>query len=136
MNFDELKALMERARWGYLATTDGERPGVRPMGGCGWFGKEFWCATGMKDDKTQDIKKRPHIEYCFCDDKGMHVRLSGKCEISTDKDDKRKLLDFMPMLKDYVGDADNPDYIVLRLKPEKIRLMDMNSMKYEDVSID
>ncbi|MCD6328121.1 pyridoxamine 5'-phosphate oxidase family protein [bacterium] len=136
MNFEELKAFMKESHWGYLATTDGKRASVRPMSGCGWFGKEFWCATGMKDAKTDDIKKTPYVEYCFSDKEGRHVRLSGKCIISTEKADKQKLLDFMPILKQYVGDADSPDYIVLRLIPDSIRLMGPTDMKYTEVSLD
>ena len=136
MNFDELKAFMKEAGWGFLATSNGERASVRPMGGCDWFGKEFWCATGLKDAKTADIKKVPDVEYCFAAKDGRHVRLAGKCTISTDKADKQELLDRMPSMKQYVGDADNPDYVVLRLRPERARYMSLDAMQYAEVSLD
>ena len=136
MDFEGLKAVMKEARWGYLATTNGKRPGVRPMGGCGWFGKEFWCATGLKDSKTQDIKEVPYVEYCFSDKEGRHVRLFGKCEVSTDVEKKGKLLELHPVLKQYVGDANNPDYVVLILRPESVRFMDSEDMQYREVSLD
>ncbi len=136
MNFEELKSFMKQVGWGFLATTNGDRASVRPMGGGCWFGKEFWCATGLKDAKTADIKKAPYVEYCFADKEGKHVRLSGKCVVSTDRADKEKLLDFMPAMKQYVGDADNPDYVVLRLTPERIRYMGSDDMQYTEVSLD
>jgi len=136
VNFEEVKAFMKEVGWGFLATTNGDRASVRPVGGCGWFGKEFWCATGLKDAKTVDIEKVPHVEYCFADKEGKHIRLSGKCSVSTEKADKQELLDLLPVMKQYVGDADNPDYVVLRLKPERIRYMGSDEMQYKEVSLD
>ena len=33
MDFEGIKTFIKDTGWGYLATTDGERPAVRPMGG-------------------------------------------------------------------------------------------------------
>ena len=117
----QVKARMEEAGTGFLATTDGERAAVRPMGGWAWVGGELWCATGLQSDKVEEIRKCPRAEYCFMSGQGQHVRIAGPCVVSTDADDKQKLFDAVQMLRNYVDGPDDPGYAVLRLTAESIR---------------
>ena len=135
MEMEEVKAFMKKVRWGYLATSDGEKVGVRPMGGWAWVEGEFWCASGKPSDKVSQLEKVPYAEYCFCDAEGGHVRIDGPCTISVDQDDKQKLYDLVPALKGHISDVTSPGYVVLRMKPERVRAMKPD-MAYEDVPID
>jgi hypothetical protein len=63
MNFEELKQFVKQVGWGYLATSDGETVGVRPMGGLEWKSRELWCATFGGSDKIAQLKKVPYAEY-------------------------------------------------------------------------
>jgi general stress protein 26 len=135
MSIDRVKSLMKEAGWGSLATTDGKTVGVRPMGGWAWFGDELWCATSTSSDKVAQLRAIPHAEYCFCKPEGEHVRLSGPCTISTDNDDKLKLYQAVPLLKNYIDDPASPGYVVIRMKPDRIRLMHLD-MAYEEVPLD
>jgi len=136
MDFTGLKEFMAKTGWGYLATTDGELPGVRPMGGCAWVGKEFWCATGDPTAKVDQLRRVPYAEYCFANANGDHVRLFGKCVVSTDLAEKEKLLELRPGLRNYVKDASDPHYVVIKMTPELVRFMEMTEMAYKEVSLD
>jgi len=116
-----------------LATTDGEKVGVRPMGGWAWIDGELWCATGASMDKVADLKKVPYASYCFCNQHGRHARIDGPCSISTDNEDKRRLYDAQPVLKDHIPDPTSPEYVVIRMRPERIRLMKSDEMQYTEV---
>ncbi|MBA7673478.1 hypothetical protein ES703_81676 [subsurface metagenome] len=73
MNIEEVKQFIKQVRWGFLATTDGQKVGVRPMGGLAWKDNEFLCATFASSDKVSQLGKVPHAEYCFCDSAGRHI---------------------------------------------------------------
>jgi uncharacterized pyridoxamine 5'-phosphate oxidase family protein len=135
MSLEMVKNLMKEVGWGFLATTDGNKVGVRPMGSCVWMGNELWCATTDGTEKVVQLRKVPYAEYCFCDREGKHVRISGPCTISTNNDDKLKLYEDVPILRNYIKDPSTPEYVVIRMKPERIRLMAQTALKYEDIEL-
>jgi general stress protein 26 len=133
MNLEQVKQFIKQLGWGFLATTDGRKVGVRPMGGLAWKGNEFLCATFASSDKVAQLRKVPYAEYCFCDPAGRHVRMAGPCSISTDNAEKLWLYKAVPALKDHISDPASPDYVVIKMTPDNIRSMDSTDMKYEQV---
>ena len=121
MNIEEVKQFIKEVSWGYLATTDGQKVGVRPMAAVAWKGNDFLCATFASSDKVAQLGKVPYAEYCFCDATGKHVRIAGPCTISTDNDEKLWLYNAVPDLKNYVNDPLAPDYVVIKMTPDNIR---------------
>lgn len=135
MNLEMVKNFMKDVGWGFLATSDGKKTGVRPMGSCVWMGSELWAATTDGTEKIGQIRKVPYAEYCFSDSQGMHVRISGLCTVSANNDDKLKLYEAVPILKKYIKDPAEPTYVVIRMKPERIRLMAVAGNRYEDIEV-
>lgn len=121
MDMERVKALMKEVGSGFLATTDGDRAAVRPMGGWAWVESELWCATGLDSAKVADIRKRPHIEYCFMDPQGRHVRIAGRCSVSSELSDRKQLLDLVPGIAQHIQGAEDPNYAVLRLSVGSVR---------------
>ena len=128
MSMDTVKDLMKEARIGFLATTDGERPAVRPMGGWAWVEDELWAATFARSAKVAEINKKPRAEVCFMVPDFRNVRIAGVCTISTDQGDKDRLYEMVPILKQHIPDPTSPDYVVLRIKPDSARLMESESL--------
>ena len=135
MNLENVKAFMDEVKWCDLATTDGKEVGVRPMAGCVWMGKELWFATGKSSDKVKQLNKVSHAECCFTKPSGEHIRITGSVTVSADNGDKKKLYDAVPMLKEHIKDPADPDYVVLRLRPTRIRWMSSAMMKYDEVAV-
>jgi uncharacterized pyridoxamine 5'-phosphate oxidase family protein len=135
MRLEMIKSFMREAGWGFLATSDGKNVGVRPMGSCVWIDNELWCATRAGSEKIVQLRKVPYAEYCFCDREGKHVRVAGPCTISTNNKDKFKLYEAVPVLKKYYKDPSTPEYVVIRMKPERIRLMAQTGKGYEDIEV-
>ena len=133
MDIEQVKQFIEQVHWGFLATTDGQKVGVRPMGGLAWNQNQLWSATFAAFDKVAQLKKVPHAEYCFCDSAGKHVRIAGTCTISTDNEEKLWLYEAVPVLKDYISDPASPDYVVIKMSPDNIRVMESADMKYTQV---
>jgi uncharacterized pyridoxamine 5'-phosphate oxidase family protein len=135
MTLETVKDFMKDAGWGFLATSDGKKVGVRPMGSCVWMGSELWAATRKGSEKTLQIKKIPYAEYCFSNSEGKHVRIAGSCIISTDNGDKLKLYEAVPVLRKYYKDPSTPEYVVIRMKPDRIRFMPQAGKGYEDIEV-
>ena len=136
MSMEEVKEFMREVGWGALATTDGEKVGVRPMGGWAWIGSELWCASGSSSDKIAHLRKVPYASYCFASPEGKHVRIAGPCTVSTENGDKRSLYDANPILRNFVQDPASPEYVVIRLRPEAIRFMRSMDMTYSEIKLD
>jgi general stress protein 26 len=122
MNLEDVKNFIKQVPWGMLATSDGRKVGVRPMSGLTWNQNQLWCATIASTDKVAQLKKVPHAEYCFCDAAGKHVRIAGSCTISTDNAEKLWLHKAVPTLKDYIADPASPNYVVIKMSPDNIRV--------------
>ena len=135
MNLDQVKQFIKQVAWGFLATSDGQKVGVRPMGGFEWKENEFLCATFASSDKVAQLGKVPYAEYCFCDATGKHVRIAGTCTISTDNDEKLWLFNAVPALKDHIADPAAPDYVIIKMSPDNIRAMESTDMKYTQVKL-
>jgi uncharacterized pyridoxamine 5'-phosphate oxidase family protein len=135
MSLEMAKNFMKKVGWGFLSTSDGNKVGVRPMGSCVWIGNELWAATSDGTEKVLQLREVPYAEYCFSDIEGKHVRIAGHCTISTNNDDKLKLYEAVPVLKKYYKDPSNPKYVVIRMKPERIRLMAGVGKGYEDIEL-
>lgn len=123
MTLEQVKQFIKQVGWGFLATTDGRIVGVRPMGGLAWKGNQLLCATFASSDKVAQLRKVPYAEYCFCDSTGKHVRIAGPCSISTDNAEKLWLYKALPDLKEHVSDPASPDYVIIKMTPDNVRVM-------------
>jgi len=135
MNIEQVKQFIKHLGWGMLATTDGRKVGVRPMGGLAWKDNQLLCATAASSDKVSQLGKVPYAEYCFCDSAGKHVRIAGPCSISTDNAEKLWLYKAVPSLKDHISDPASPNYVVIKMTPDNIRVMESTDMAYKQVEI-
>jgi len=135
MDIEQVKQFIKQVGWGFLATTDGRKVGVRPMGGLTWNQRELWGATFAASDKVAQLGKVPYAEYCFCDSAGRHVRIAGNCSISADNNEKLWLYKAVPALKDHIADPASPDYVVIKMTPDNIRSMESTDMKYTQVKL-
>lgn len=135
MNLEMVNSFIKEVGWGFLATSDGNKVGIRPIGSCVWMGNELWAATTEGTEKIMQLRKVPYAEYCFSDREGKHVRIASPCTISTNNDDKLKLYEAVPILKNYIKDPAEPKYVVIRMKPNRIRFMAQAGMGYEDIEV-
>ena len=135
MNIEEVKQFIKKVGWGFLGTSDGRKVGVRPMGGFAWKENLLLCATFKGTDKVAQLGKVPYAEYCFCDSEGRHIRIAGVCSISSDNAEKLWLYNAVPVLKDYIPEPSAPEYVIIKMEPDNIRVMEGTDMKYSQVKL-
>jgi len=133
MSMALVKQIMKDGGSGYFATTNGDRPEIRPMGSPTWVEGELWLACGLNSDKVRDIRKKPRVAFCIADHQWQHVRISGTCTVSTERADRETFLRLVPATKDYFDGADDPNFAVLRTKVDRVRLMTRDSLEYVEV---
>ncbi len=133
MNMDAVKELMAGVQIGLLATTDGERASLRPMGAWAWVDGDLWCAAASDSVKVADIAARPSAEYCFSGAEGMHVRISGDCRFTEDEDDKKKIFDLHPLLAQIFGTPDAPGWGILKMKVGRVRTWSQEKLGYNEI---
>jgi uncharacterized pyridoxamine 5'-phosphate oxidase family protein len=110
MDKKEILAFITKNRTAYLATVEGNKPHVRPMGT--FRADENGIIFAMQSDKDvyKQLAKNPEIEACYFAG-GTTVRVSGRLQAITDMATKKAIVEERPYYKpgvekqgwDYVG---------------------------------
>ena len=128
-------AVIAADRFPYLASMDGDQPRVRPISPVRTDRFTVYVANLRGYHKTQEIAANPKIELCYLDKQHDQVRITGTAVVVTDRDVLQEIWDENPLLRNYLGSIDNPDLIVYRIDPSRVRFMREWSLEYHEVSI-
>jgi len=129
------RAVVEADRFPYLATVDGDRPRLRPVSPVRTDGFTVYVANLRGYHKTAEIAVNPKVELGYLDDKHDQVRITGVAEIVTDRALLQEIWNGNPLLRQYLGTIDNPELIVYRIRPERVRFMREWALDYHEVPI-
>jgi uncharacterized pyridoxamine 5'-phosphate oxidase family protein len=137
---DELPALARavivRARFPQLATIDGDQPRVRPVSPVR-VDDDFtiYVANLRSYGKTREIAANPKVELCYLDEQHDQVRISGVAEVLTDAVLLCEIWEGNPLLRRYLGTPENPELIIYRIRPRRVRFMREWALEYHDVPL-
>lgn len=127
---------MKAAKFPQLATIDGDRPRVRPVSPVRTDDFTVYVANLRSYAKTAQIAANPHVELNYLDDKHDQTRIAGVAEVVADRAVLQEIWDANPLLRNYLGSIDNPDLIVYRVRPERVRFMREWALEYHEVPIE
>ncbi len=130
---DLAREVMRASRFPSLASIDGDRPRVRPVSPVRTDGFTVFVANLRAYHKTAEIEANPHVELCYLDGDHNQVRISGIAEVVTDREILREIWEGNPLLRSYLGTVDNPELIVYRIAPERVRYMKEWALEYLEV---
>lgn len=130
------REVMRHDRFPYLATIDGDQPRVRPVSPVRTDGFTVYVANLRAYHKTVEIEANPRVELCYLDDGHNQVRLTGRAEVLTDRGLLQEIWDANPLLRQYLGSLDNPELIVYRITPARVRYMREWALEYFEVPLD
>jgi general stress protein 26 len=130
------EALIRATRFPCLATIDGEQPRVRPVSPVRVEGFTIYVANLKGYHKTGEIEANPHVELVYVDDQHNQVRITGVVETVSDRALIEDIFSKTPLLRHYLGSPDNPDLIIYRINPTRVRYMQEWALDYYEVSID
>lgn len=129
------QAVIRSAKFPQLASIDGGHPRVRPVSPVRVDGFTIYVANLRSYHKTSEIEANPNVELCYLDDKHDQVRISGVAEVLTDRQLLEEIWDSNPLLRQYLGSIDNPELIVYRIKPTRVRFMREWALEYYEVPL-
>jgi general stress protein 26 len=132
---DRALAVMRRAKFPVLATMDGDQPRARPVSPVRTEGFTVYIANLRRYGKTTEIAVNPKVELCYCDDQHCQVRITGVAETVTDEALIADIWASNPLLGMYLGTAQNPEFILYRVRPERVRFMQEWALEYYEISI-
>jgi general stress protein 26 len=128
-------AVIQADRFPYLATLDGDQPRVRPVSPVRTEGFTVYIANLRAYHKTVEIEANPKVELCYLDDHHDQVRLTGLAEVVDDRALLQEIWDENPLLRQYLGSLDNPQLIVYRIRPLRVRFMREWALDYHEVPL-
>lgn len=129
------KTVVQRAKFPQLATMDGDQPRLRPVSPVKVDGFTVYVANLRSYHKTGEIAANPKVELCYLDSEHDQVRITGIAEVLTDSAERQAIWDGNPLLRQYLGSIDNPELIIYRIVPFRVRFMREWALEYHEVPL-
>ena len=130
------RGVVAHDRFPQLATVDGDQPRLRPVSPVLTEGFTIYVANLRSYSKTAEIAANPKVELCYVDPSHNQVRITGVAEIVTQRPLLEQIWNDNPLLRQYLGTLDNPELIVYRIRPNRVRYMQEWALDYHEVPIE
>lgn len=135
MNKEEVIDLIRDAGFCLLATADGKQPRVRPMMPYLTDDNQLLIALLGRSRTIAQVKANPLVELCFVDRKMWYCRIAGSATISDDADKKEILWNNIPMLKQYFGGTQDPNFVLMVIDIKEVEAMTPHQKEPEMIDI-
>lgn len=131
-------AVIKEAKFPMLATVgENSQPRVRPVSPVRVDSDFTIYVANLKSyHKTSEIAANPKVELAYLSPSHDQVRITGKAEVVTDEETLSSIWASNPLLKQYLGGPDNPEFILYRTVPAKVRFMREWALEYHDVPVE
>lgn len=129
------QATMKRSKFPVLATLDSDQPRVRPVSPVRTEGFVVYVANLRRYGKTAEIAANPKVELCYTDDAHNQVRITATAEMLSDRAVLQEIWDGNPLLRAYLRSIDNPELIIYRMVPNRVRYMKEWALEYHEVPL-
>lgn len=128
-------AVLAADKFPMLASLDGEQPRVRPVSPVRTEGFTVWVASMRSSSKTAEIEHNNRIELCYLSKDHDQVRITGRAVLVTGGAERQAIWDANPLLRAYLKSIDNPEFILYRCEPARVRFMREWALDYHEVPI-
>lgn len=128
---------IKRAKYPMLASVDrAGQPRVRPVSPVKTEGFTVWVASMRSSGKTAELAANSRVELCYLEGGHDHVRITGRAVLVEDPSERQSIWDSNPLLRSFLQSIDNPEFMLYRIEPEKVRFMREWALEYHEASID
>lgn len=127
---------MALAKFPVLASVEGAAPRVRPVSPVRTEGFTVWVASLRSSHKTVELARNANVELCYFAPNHDQVRIEGVAELITDGRVRQEIFNENPLLRAYLGSPDNPEYLLYKVIPLRVRYMKEWSLRYHEVAVD
>lgn len=133
---DLAQRVIQSAPFPFLATIEDDQPRLRPVSPVRTVGFEVYVGNLRHYNKTREIAENPKVELCYMDEGHNQVRITGMAEVVRDRDLLNDIWQSTPLLHQFLGSVDNPDFILYRIVPQRVRYMQEWALDYYEVPLD
>ena len=130
---DRAQAVVAADRFPMLATVADDQPRLRPVSPVRTDGFVIYVGNLRQYQKTQEIAANPKVELCYMDEGHDQVRITGVAEVVTDRALLEEIWAENPLLRQYLGSVDNPQFVLYRIVPHQVRYMQEWALEYFEV---
>ena len=131
------RSVIEKARFPMLASMDGDQPRLRPVSPVRVDGFTVYVANLRSYHKTGELAANPKVELCYLGPDHDQLRITGLAHPLDHGE--QPLIDEIweknPLLRQYLGMSDNPELIIYRNVPHRVRFMREWALNYHDVPL-
>ncbi len=124
---------MREARFPMLASLDGDQVRVRPVSPVKTVDFTVYVASMRSSNKTGEIELNQKVELCYMTDGHDQVRITGRAELVTDRAVREGIWNENPLLRSFLGTIDNPEFMLYRIDPGRVRFMREWALDYHDL---
>ena len=127
--------VIREAKFPMLATVDPEgQARVRPVSPVR-VDDDFtiYVANLAVYQKTREIAANPKVELAYLSPDHDQVRITGVATIETDPEVITAIWEKNPLLRQYLGTPENPQFVLYRIDPKQVRFMREWALEYLDV---
>ncbi|MBL9160794.1 MAG: pyridoxamine 5'-phosphate oxidase family protein [Verrucomicrobiales bacterium] len=124
--------VIREAKFPMLATVDPEgQPRVRPVSPVR-VDEDFtiYVANLAVYQKTREIAANPKVELAYLSPGHDQVRITGLATIETDPEVIAAIWEKNPLLRQYLGTPENPQFVLYRIEPVQVRFMREWALEY------
>ncbi|MCS7023344.1 MAG: pyridoxamine 5'-phosphate oxidase family protein [Bryobacteraceae bacterium] len=129
-------AVVAADRFPMLATVDGDQPRVRPVSPVRTEGFTVYVASMRSSNKTAELERSPKVELCYLSKDHDQVRITGIAESIEDRGLRQEVWDANPLLRAYLKSVENPEFMLYRIRPTRVRYMREWALEYFDVDLE
>lgn len=134
---DLCRAVIREAKFPMLASLDGDQARVRPVSPVRVDEDTFtvYVANLRSYHKTGEIAANPKVELCYLAPNHDQIRITGIAENLDDRPLLEEIWESNPLLRRYLGSLDNPELIIYRIVPNRLRFMREWALEYHEVPL-
>ena len=126
---------MRQAKFPMLASMDGDQPRVRPVSPVSTTEFTAYVASFRSSHKTGELEDNAKVELCYMSDRHDQVRITGIAERVVEREEIQGIWDTNPLLRSYLATVDNPEFMLYRIVPIRVRFMREWALEYHDVTV-
>lgn len=127
--------VIREAKFPMLATVDPQgQARVRPVSPVR-VDEDFtiYVANLAVYQKTREIAANPKVELAYLSPGHDQVRITGLATIETDPEVIAAIWEKNPLLRQYLGTPENPQFVLYRIDPKQVRFMREWALEYFEV---
>lgn len=130
------QGVMQAAKFPFLASQDQDQPRVRPVSPVRTEGFIVYVANLRCYHKTIELLQNPQVELCYMSPEHDQVRITGRVDVVEEPALIQSIWDANPLLRKYLGSPDNPEWLLYRVVPSRVRYMKEWALHYHEVPLD